>query len=194
MKKEMKRKVKVWVMFGGMSLGMLGFAASCEQATDNKDMQQLMLFYMLNEQNKGPKAWGYVNGIPVYSNVTDAQMAGVVANVEAGYSTMSGGTQSKIDPSKVSKIVITDGINTCIADLDDAGKFIISLSYLLTSSEIKGGLEYYANNQLASIQIDNSTDEKTIKMANSVITPIQTLRLDRGRPGDSHQNGVVSLA
>ena len=77
--------------------------------------------------------------------VTEAQMVGVVAKVQAGYDGLAGGIKPNISTAKVSAIYI-DTSNSCILQADS--KWIISLNYNNDIEAMTTRLDIYANNQL----------------------------------------------
>jgi uncharacterized repeat protein (TIGR02543 family) len=93
------------------------------------------------------KEYGKINGIPVYRTtaVTDAQMAGVFAKLEAGYNGVAAGAKAKITTTNVTAIHIT---NDAYGEYVGASK-VIKIGHTLTSAQITSELYDIANDYLA---------------------------------------------
>ena len=93
--------------------------------------------------------YGKVNGIPVYrtSAVSDAQMAGVLAKVQAGYDGVMV-NKSNISTTKVSAIHMVDDEWAEFCEPDGKGKFIIKLGYQASSTVMEAALTNIANGPL----------------------------------------------
>ena len=97
--------------------------------------------------------YGKVNGIPVYrtSAISNAQMAGVVAKVQAGYDGMSGSNKPNFIPSKVSAIYFTDGIE----DIDTINKIIKLDVNNCESLYLSGAFDYIITGPLALLKLND---------------------------------------
>ena len=92
--------------------------------------------------------YGKINGIPVYrEGITHAQMNGVFAKLEAAYNNVKDfqEVQAGFTTNKVSAIYMTESTNSCTADTENAGKYIIRLRYSWESDKLETLITAYSS-------------------------------------------------